>query len=162
MSVAMLFSLAHVAAGDEPKPSSVNDQKPAATGEKPGDGKAVNAEQWRYVPRMDCGGIGCRVRSGSIGPTIVGCLTMRKRMPRSRHRAPRTYSYSNNQGGNPQWGFWGPVRYNQYGQPQYPYSQRSGNQLQQLGPVPAAGGVRSLPGWGGELERHHTAKPRWD
>ena len=36
-----------------------------------------------------------------------------------------------------------------YGQPQYPYSQRKSG-LRQLGPVPAMGGVRSLPGWGGE------------
>ena len=46
-------------------------------------------------------------------------------------------------------GNWGPVRYNSYGQRQYPYSQRTSG-LQQLGPVPAMGGVRSLPGWGGE------------
>ena len=46
-------------------------------------------------------------------------------------------------------GNWGPVRYNQYGQPQYPYSQRTSG-IRQLGPVPAMGGVRSLPGWGGE------------
>jgi hypothetical protein len=46
-------------------------------------------------------------------------------------------------------GNWGPVRYNRYGQPQYPYSQRKSG-LRQLGPVPAMGGVRSLPGWGGE------------
>jgi hypothetical protein len=44
---------------------------------------------------------------------------------------------------------WGRVRYNQYGQPQYPYSQRTSG-IRQLGPVPAMGGVRSLPGWGGE------------
>ena len=68
-------------------------------------------------------------------------------------RVPRGYSYSSGgtqQGGYPQQGgFWGPVRYNQYGQPQYPYSQRKSG-IRQLGPVPAMGGVRSLPGWGGE------------
>jgi hypothetical protein len=63
-------------------------------------------------------------------------------------RGQRSYNsgssgYYNSQGN------WGPVRYNQYGQPQYPYSQRRSG-LQQLGPVPAMGGVRSLPGWGGE------------
>jgi hypothetical protein len=58
-------------------------------------------------------------------------------------RPPRSSSYPADQGN------WGPVRYNSYGQPQYPYSQRKSG-LRQLGPVPAMGGVRSLPGWGGE------------
>jgi hypothetical protein len=49
----------------------------------------------------------------------------------------------------PRTSVWGPERYNQYGQPQYPYSQRTSG-IRQLGPVPAMGGVRSLPGWGGE------------
>ncbi len=44
---------------------------------------------------------------------------------------------------------WGPIRYNQWGQPQWPYSQRTKG-VTQLGPIPAAAGVRSLPGWGGE------------
>jgi hypothetical protein len=64
----------------------------------------------------------------------------------SAHRAARpqrSSSYPADQGN------WGPVRYNSYGQPQYPYSQRKSG-LRQLGPVPAMGGVRSLPGWGGE------------
>ena len=43
----------------------------------------------------------------------------------------------------------GPIRYNQWGQPQWPYSQRTSG-VTQLGPAPAAAGVRSLPGWGGE------------
>jgi hypothetical protein len=68
-------------------------------------------------------------------------------------RAPRRYAYSGSgqQGysGTAQQGNWGPVRYNQYGQPQYPYSQRKSG-IRQLGPVPAMGGIRSLPGWGGE------------
>lgn len=34
-------------------------------------------------------------------------------------------------------------------QPQYPKSMRRSG-LKQLGAVPAMGGVRSLPGWGGE------------
>jgi hypothetical protein len=46
-------------------------------------------------------------------------------------------------------GNWGPVRYNRFGQVEYPYSQRKTG-IRQLGPVPAMGGVRSLPGWGGE------------
>ncbi len=50
--------------------------------------------------------------------------------------------------GNSQ-GNWGPVHYDQYGTPQYPYSRRTTG-IRQLGPVPAMGGVRSLPGWGGE------------
>lgn len=58
-------------------------------------------------------------------------------------RPQRNSSYPADQGN------WGPVRYNGYGQPQYPYSQRKSG-LRQLGPVPAMGGVRSLPGWGGE------------
>ncbi len=62
----------------------------------------------------------------------------------------RQHSYSSNRStGGYQYGAWGPIRYNQYGQRQYPYSQRSSG-IQQLGPVPAMGGVRSLPGWGGE------------
>ena len=66
----------------------------------------------------------------------------------------RQQSYSNSGGNygnsnNSSSGQWGPIRYNQWGQRQYPYSQRSSG-LQQLGPVPAMGGVRSLPGWGGE------------
>ena len=58
-------------------------------------------------------------------------------------RPARTYSYPSDQGN------WGPVRYDRFGQPRYPYSQRKSG-LRQLGPVPALGGVRSLPGWGGE------------
>jgi hypothetical protein len=66
----------------------------------------------------------------------------------------RSYSYyrgRNNSGSNgyPELGQWGPVRYNGYGQRQYPYSMRRSG-IRQLGPVPAMGGVRSLPGWGGE------------
>jgi hypothetical protein len=60
-------------------------------------------------------------------------------------RANRSYSYSRGS----DWGRWGPVRYNGYGQPEYPYSRRTRG-IKQLGPVPAMGGVRSLPGWGGE------------
>jgi hypothetical protein len=66
----------------------------------------------------------------------------------ARRPQPQSQAYSNS-GSNPTWGNWGPIRYNQWGQRQYPYSQRSSG-LQQLGPVPAPGGVRSLPGWGGE------------
>jgi hypothetical protein len=62
-------------------------------------------------------------------------------------RAPRT---SNSvRGGQGDWGQWGPVRYDRYGQPQYPYSMRTRG-MRQLGPVPTPAGVRSLPGWGGE------------
>jgi hypothetical protein len=68
--------------------------------------------------------------------------------------SPRAYSYSGSgsysttqPSGNR--GFWGPVIYNRYGVRQYPYSARSRG-IQQLGPVPAMGGVRSLQGWGGE------------
>ena len=57
-----------------------------------------------------------------------------------------SYSTTRPSGGQ---GFWGPVIYNHYGVRQYPYSARSRG-IQQLGPVPAMGGVRSLPGWGGE------------
>jgi hypothetical protein len=45
--------------------------------------------------------------------------------------------------------FLGPKRYDRFGNPQYPYSRRRTG-IKQLGPVPAMGGVRSLPGWGGE------------
>lgn len=62
-------------------------------------------------------------------------------------RASRS-GYSSGSGSN-QWGPWGPIRYDRFGNRQYPYSMRNGG-LQQLGPVPAMGGVRSLPGWGGE------------
>ncbi len=58
-------------------------------------------------------------------------------------RRAQSYSYPADQGN------WGPVRYNRFGQPEWPYSQRRSG-LRQLGPVPAMGGVRSLPGWGGE------------
>ena len=51
--------------------------------------------------------------------------------------------------GYPELGQWGRVRYDGYGQRQYPYSRRNSG-IRQLGPVPAMGGVRSLPGWGGE------------
>ncbi|MEX2315581.1 MAG: hypothetical protein WD669_00410 [Pirellulales bacterium] len=57
-------------------------------------------------------------------------------------RRARSYSYSSGSS-------WGPKRYNGYGQVEYPYSRRSRG-IKQLGPVPAMGGVRSLPGWGGE------------
>jgi hypothetical protein len=57
----------------------------------------------------------------------------------------RAYSYSD----RGYYGRWGPVTYDSYGQPQYPYSRRTRG-IKQLGPVPAMGGVRSLPGWGGE------------
>lgn len=71
-----------------------------------------------------------------------------------RARHPAVVSRGNSTaGGNGypqnQTGYWGPVRYDRYGNRQYPYSQRRSG-LQQLGPVPAMGGVRSLPGWGGE------------
>jgi hypothetical protein len=64
-------------------------------------------------------------------------------------RRPRASSNSGGYQSGTSQGNWGPVRYNQWGQRQYPYSQRSSG-LQQLGPVPTPGGVRSLPGWGGE------------
>jgi hypothetical protein len=72
----------------------------------------------------------------------------------ARQPATTTYgqqSYSTNSPYPPAgtWGPWGPVRYNGYGQIQWPYSQRSSG-VRQLGAVPAMGGVRSLPGWGGE------------
>ncbi len=67
------------------------------------------------------------------------------RPQRSYSNAPRTGRYN----GNQQWGAWGPVHYDSYGNPQYPYSRRKTG-IKQLGPVPAMGGVRSLPGWGGE------------
>jgi len=56
-------------------------------------------------------------------------------------------SYSRSPG--TQWGPWGPIYYDRWGNPKYPYSRRKTG-LKQLGPVPALGGVRSLPGWGGE------------
>jgi hypothetical protein len=62
-------------------------------------------------------------------------------------RSPRATGY--NGGGQGNWGQWGPVRYDRFGQPQYPYSMRTRG-LKQLGPVPTPAGVRSLPGWGGE------------
>ncbi|HEX3727043.1 MAG TPA: hypothetical protein VHV08_12400 [Pirellulales bacterium] len=65
-------------------------------------------------------------------------------------RAPQVLqprSGSSNQSGG--WGPWGPIRYDRFGNPQYPYSQRTSG-LRQLGPVPTPAGVRSLPGWGGE------------
>lgn len=66
----------------------------------------------------------------------------------------RQYSYyrgraSRGTGGYPELGEWGPIRYDSYGNRQYPYSMRRSG-IRQLGPVPAMGGVRSLPGWGGE------------
>jgi hypothetical protein len=64
-------------------------------------------------------------------------------------RPQRSYGYNSGGSGYSDQGNWGPVHYNQWGQPQYPYSQRRSG-LRQLGPVPAMGGVRSLPGWGGE------------
>ncbi len=64
-------------------------------------------------------------------------------------RRNRVYSYRGSQSGYPELGQWGPVRYNNYGQRQYPYSRRNFG-IRQLGPVPAMGGVRSLPGWGAE------------
>jgi hypothetical protein len=64
--------------------------------------------------------------------------------PRAAQAQPRrSNSYPDNQGN------WGPIRYDRWGQPEYPYSKRKSG-LRQLGPVPAMGGVRSLPGWGGE------------
>jgi len=60
-------------------------------------------------------------------------------------RRARNYSYS----GRGESDFWGPHRYDSYGNAQPPYSQRTRG-IKQLGPVPAMGGVRSLPGWGGE------------
>jgi hypothetical protein len=65
------------------------------------------------------------------------------RRPRASSNSSGGYENGTSQGN------WGPVRYNQWGQRQYPYSQRSSG-IQQLGPVPTPGGVRSLPGWGGE------------
>jgi hypothetical protein len=71
-------------------------------------------------------------------------------------RAPRATYYRGGGSGSrsgapgyPELGQWGRVRYNSYGQREYPYSRRTSG-IRQLGPVPAMGGVRSLPGWGGE------------
>lgn len=65
----------------------------------------------------------------------------------------RQYSYyrggNQSSSGYPELGQWGRVRYDGYGNRQYPYSMRRSG-IRQLGPVPAMGGVRSLPGWGGE------------
>jgi hypothetical protein len=66
--------------------------------------------------------------------------------PRAYAEFNRTRSYSPS---DQQSRIWGPMRYNGYGQPEYPYSRRTRG-IRQLGPVPAMGGVRSLPGWGGE------------
>jgi hypothetical protein len=67
----------------------------------------------------------------------------------SRQPAVQTYSSRSYGSRDPYWGAWGPVYYNSYGQPQYPYSQRTSG-MRQLGAVPTPAGVRSLPGWGGE------------
>lgn len=71
-----------------------------------------------------------------------------------RSQPSRRYTYFRGGGkqstnGYPELGQWGRVRYDGYGQRQYPYSRRNSG-IRQLGPVPAMGGVRSLPGWGGE------------
>lgn len=72
-------------------------------------------------------------------------------LQRSQPTRRYTYFRGGNQGtsGYPELGQWGRVRYDGYGQRQYPYSRRNSG-IRQLGPVPAMGGVRSLPGWGGE------------
>ncbi len=57
----------------------------------------------------------------------------------------RSYSYSP----GAQSSRWGARRYDGFGNLQYPYSRRRSG-IKQLGPVPALGGVRALPGWGGE------------
>ena len=64
-------------------------------------------------------------------------------------RPGRTTSHNGSTSGYPELGKWGPVRYNSYGQREYPYSRRNSG-IRQLGPVPAMGGVRAMPGWGGE------------
>jgi hypothetical protein len=64
-------------------------------------------------------------------------------------RAQRSQTSRATRGGDGYWGQWGPIRYDRFGNPQYPYSQRRSG-MRQLGPVPTPGGVRSLPGWGGE------------
>jgi hypothetical protein len=65
------------------------------------------------------------------------------RRPQQQTRSAQSYSRDGT------WGQWGPIHYDRYGNPQYPYSQRTKG-MRQLGPVPTPGGVRSLPGWGGE------------
>ena len=67
----------------------------------------------------------------------------------SRRVQPRSSQPARSYSGDGSWGQWGPKRYDRFGNPQYPYSQRSRG-MQQLGPVPTPAGVRSLPGWGGE------------
>jgi hypothetical protein len=79
---------------------------------------------------------------GSWQPYVPGAETARR--PSTTRR-----SYSQNQRVDRQYGAWGPVRYDGFGQPQYPYSRRKTG-MRQLGAVPAYGGVRALPGWGGE------------
>lgn len=67
----------------------------------------------------------------------------------------RSYSFQRPRAGQPSntgyWdlGRWGPVGYDSYGNRQYPYSRRTRG-IRQLGVIPAPGGVRALPGWGGE------------
>ena len=71
----------------------------------------------------------------------------------AREPARRSYSYdrSSQRGTTGYWdlGRWGPVNYDSYGNRQYPYSIGKRG-IRQLGVVPAPGGVRALPGWGGE------------
>jgi hypothetical protein len=71
------------------------------------------------------------------------------RSPRATYYRGGTAGSRSGTAGYPELGQWGRVRYNSYGQREYPYSRRNSG-IRQLGPVPAMGGVRSLPGWGGE------------
>ncbi len=128
-----------------PAPSgSATSAAPGAAGATAPDAAAASADAWRFrrhngqwwywLPSNKW-----VVWNGTKWEPYVAQATAQTQ----RVQPSRRYYYP------PQQGNWGPVQYDRWGNRQYPYSRRTTG-LQQLGPVPAMGGVRSLPGWGGE------------
>ena len=106
----------------------------------------------------DCGGTGSPPINGSIGPATVGSLTMPRPMPSSGASRNPQPTYSNPGGsysGGSHSSVWGQERFNQYGQPQYPYSQL----LRYSATRSSAGDGRCafLAGMGGGTQRSRSA-----
>lgn len=132
-------------AADDARPDNPAPE-PAAKSDAQSASGAADGETWRY--RRHNGRWWYWLPSNrwvywSGGQWVNHDETARQPTTASGAQRQRNYSYQGNQGN------WGPIRYDRWGQPEYPYSKRKSG-LKQLGPVPAMGGVRSLPGWGGE------------
>ncbi len=143
-----------LARAEEPTNSDTPDTAPTAASADPSDASspAATGEKWRY--RRHQGMWWYWLPSNkwvywSDDKWVPYDPATYAELQASRPQRSYSYNRSGNGYGGSNWGKWGPVRYNGYGQVEYPYSRRKSG-IKQLGPVPAMGGVRAMPGWGGE------------